>query len=180
MLAAFYIFWIHPHQFFESLTHALHTKTNAKKEAFYINSLWLGPMILLLASAYPVALLCRNAFGNFSLLNWLISYFVGAILISLIYAWMLYHLHKNKDFHPGKNGPGWIIFNYGALFDHAIITSTLVFVYIPLGFYVPLLQLLSHSEVAEALTVPVLVVILRLFPKFFVAQAMHENNQPSK
>jgi len=178
MLAAFYIFWFHPHQFFKSLTHALRTKTNAKKEAFYINSLWLGTMILVLASAYPVALLCTNVFRHFSFIIWLASYFVGAILISIVYALILYRLHK--DFHPQKNEPGWVIFNYAALFDHAIITSNLLIVYVPLGFYIPSIQYFFHSEVAEAITVPVLVAILRLFPKFFVAQAMHENNQPSK
>ena len=175
MLTAFYTFWFRPHLFYTNLVNALKKKDNKNSEAFYINSLWLGTFIILAILCYPYALLFHRIYQDLSVLAYVGFYFLGALVMSIVYALFSYYAVKNMT--RKRNDPGWIILNYNSLFGHAIVTSHLIMVYIPITLFLALLELFFHSQAMDIISGGLMLTILRMFPKFFVAQAMHENNQ---
>ena len=175
MLAVFYTFWFHPHLFFVNLADALKKNDNINLEAFYINSLWLGTFIILATLCYPTALLFHNIYQHISVLAYVGFYFLGALVMSIVYALITYYAVKNIT--KKSKDPGWIIFNYNSLFGHAIVTSHLIMVYIPFVLITALIELFFHSPIIDMITGGLILTILRMIPKFLVAQAMHENNQ---
>ncbi|MEP7375180.1 MAG: hypothetical protein ABI675_17405 [Chitinophagaceae bacterium] len=169
------MFWFRPHRFFNKLKAVAPGKEKVQREAHYIDSLWLVTFIILVFFAYPAALLLKNTFGKFALWYYVISYFIFALLTAILFGFLSYYAQKKSG--TSDKDDTRIMSVYAALFGHALVIATLLLVYLPLCFVIPLFELLFHSEYVDAVSVPIVVVILRTFVYFFVAQAMHENNQ---
>ena len=176
MFTIFYTFWFQPHRFFDNLETALEKHENRNTETLYINSLWFGSSTILLCCSYPVAICWHKSFKKFSLLFNLAAYF--AVIITLvIFLAILYHYFSKQKLSHRKDGPGRIIFKYNHLFGHVFVICSILIVSLPLSFIIPFLETLFHSEAVEIVTTPIIVYTLRLIMYYFIAQAMHENNQ---